>query len=224
MEYCSGGDLFSYLEERGLKLAEERAAQIVHKLSTAVYFLHEYGIIHRDLKPENILMTDHSDTADIRLLDFGLGKIIGPDEFCKDPFGTLSYVAPEILLEEPYNSKVDLWAIGIISYLLVAGFLPFDSDQSEKEIARQTVYEPTPFPSLVWSNISIEAKMFIDNLLNKSPNKRMNIKEVLEHKWLQKFCGKNDDTVLRRRKSKDLSGGEQFKIYATLEGEEKKEK
>lgn len=66
--------------------------------------------------------------------------------------------------------------------------------------------------------------MFIDNLLNKSPNKRMNIKEVLEHKWLQKFCGKNDDTVLRRRKSKDLSGGEQFKIYATLEGEEKKEK
>ena len=113
-------------------------------------------------------MTDRSDDADIRLLDFGLGKIIGPNETCKDPFGTLSYVAPEILLEEPYNTKVDLWAIGIITYLLLAGFLPFDSDVSEKEIARQTVYEPTPFPSVVWNKVSLEAKMFVENLLNKN--------------------------------------------------------
>ena len=222
MEHCAGGDLFSYLEDRGFKLKEERAAKIIHKLSTAIYFLHEYGIVHRDLKPENILMTDHSDDADIRLLDFGLGKIIGPNETCKDPFGTLSYVAPEILLVEPYNSKVDLWAIGIIAYLLLAGFLPFDSDVSEKEIARQTVYEPTPFPSVVWNNVSLEAKMFVENLLNKNPAKRMTIKEVLEHKWLQKFCSKNNDTVLKRRKSRDLSGGEQFKIYATLLEDEKK--
>lgn len=222
MEHCAGGDLFSYLEDRGFKLKEERAAKIIHKLSTAIYFLHEYGIVHRDLKPENILMTDRSDDADIRLLDFGLGKIIGPNETCKDPFGTLSYVAPEILLEEPYNSKVDLWAIGIITYLLLAGFLPFDSDVSEKEIARQTVYEPTPFPSVVWNNVSLEAKMFVENLLNKNPAKRMTIKEVLEHKWLQKFCSKNNDTVLKRRKSRDLSGGEQFKIYATLVDDEKK--
>lgn len=222
MEHCAGGDLFSYLEDRGFKLKEERAAKIIHKLSTAIYFLHEYGIVHRDLKPENILMTDRSDDADIRLLDFGLGKIIGPNETCKDPFGTLSYVAPEILLEEPYNSKVDLWAIGIIAYLLLAGFLPFDSDVSEKEIARQTVYEPTPFPSVVWNNVSLEAKMFVENLLNKNPAKRMTIKEVLEHKWLQKFCSKNNDTVLKRRKSRDLSGGEQFKIYATLLEDEKK--
>ena len=222
MEHCGGGDLFSYLEERGFKVKEERAAHIIHKLSTAIYFLHEYGIVHRDLKPENILMTDHTDDADIRLLDFGLGKIIGPNETCKDPFGTLSYVAPEILLEEPYNSKVDLWAIGILAYLLLAGFLPFDSDVSEKEIARQTVYEPTPFPTVVWGNISLEAKMFVENLLNKNPAKRMTIKEVLEHKWLQKFCSKNNDTILKRRKSRDLSGGEQFKIYATLLEDEKK--
>ena len=123
---------------------------------------------------------------------------------------------------EPYNSKVDLWAIGILAYLLLAGFLPFDSDVSEKEIARQTVYEPTPFPTVVWGNISLEAKMVVENLLNKNPAKRMTIKEVLEHKWLQKFCSKNNDTVLKRRKSRDLSGGEQFKIYATLLEDEKK--
>jgi serine/threonine protein kinase len=89
MEYCEGGDLFSYIEKRGFKLEEKRAAQVIHKLSTAIYYLHSYGITHRDLKPENILMTDSSDTADIRLVDFGLSKIIGPNDFCNEPFGTL---------------------------------------------------------------------------------------------------------------------------------------
>jgi serine/threonine protein kinase len=89
MEYCSGGDLFSYLEVRGFKLSEEKAAILIHKLSAAVFYLHSYGICHRDLKPENILMTDNTDTADIRLLDFGLSKIIGPGEVCTEPYGTL---------------------------------------------------------------------------------------------------------------------------------------
>ncbi len=89
MEHCSGGDLFSYIEKRGFRLPEPRAAEIVHKLCTAVYYIHSYGIAHRDLKPENILMTDASETADIRLLDFGLSKIIGPTDFCTEPYGTL---------------------------------------------------------------------------------------------------------------------------------------
>ena len=89
MEFCSGGDLFSYIEKRGFRLPEPRAASIIHKLSASCYYLHSYGIAHRDLKPENILMTDVTDDADIRLLDFGLSKIIGPSEFCTEPFGTL---------------------------------------------------------------------------------------------------------------------------------------
>jgi serine/threonine protein kinase len=89
MEFCSGGDLFTYLEKRNFKLKESRAAELIHKLSTAIFYLHSYGIAHRDLKPENILMTDNSEEADIRLLDFGLSKIIGPNETCHEPFGTL---------------------------------------------------------------------------------------------------------------------------------------
>lgn len=89
MEYCSGGDLFNYLEKRNFSLKESRSIEIVHKLSAAIYFIHAFGIIHRDLKPENILMTDSSDKADIRLLDFGLSKIIGPKEKCTEPYGTL---------------------------------------------------------------------------------------------------------------------------------------
>ena len=89
MEYCSGGDLFTYIEERGFKLSEAKAADIIHKLATSCYYIHSYGIAHRDLKPENILMTDNSENADVRLLDFGLSKIIGPSEFCNEPFGTI---------------------------------------------------------------------------------------------------------------------------------------
>ena len=226
MEYCAGGDLFNYIEKRDFKIKESRAAEIVHKLCTAVYFLHQYGIIHRDLKPENILMTDITDDADIRLVDFGLGKMIGPGEKCDEPFGTFSYVAPEVLQEKPYDFKVDLFAIGIITYLLVAGFLPFDDENSEKEIARQTVYEPTPFPSFVWKNISLEAKMFVDNLLDKNPDKRMNIQEVLQHKWLQKFSEneENKKDVFARRKSADLSGGDKFVAFSTMNIDDKDDK
>ena len=215
MEYCAGGDLFSYIEKRGFRLPETRAAEIIHKLSTAVFFLHEYGIVHRDLKPENILMTDNSNNADIRLVDFGLGKIIGPGVMCHDPFGTFSYVAPEVLQEKPYSFKVDLFAIGIIAYLLVAGFLPFDHETSEREIAKQTVYEPTPFPACVWNNISIEARMFVDNLLNKNPDKRMGIQEVLQHKWLQKFNAK-EMVSFKRRTDRQLSGAQKFEVFSTL--------
>ena len=219
MEYCAGGDLFSYIEKRGFRLPETRAAEIIHKLCTSVYFLHQYGIVHRDLKPENILMMDDSETADIRLLDFGLGKIIGPGEYCTDPFGTFSYVAPEVLQEKPYNQKVDLFAIGVITYLLVAGFLPFDHETSEEEIARQTVYEPTPFPQSVWSTISVEARMFVDNLLSKNPDDRMNIQEVLQHKWLQKYNDKQS-VVFQRRKSRELSGAEKFEVFSTVKKEQ----
>ena len=89
MEHCAGGDLFTYIEERGFKLPEPKAAELIHKLSAAIYYIHSYGIAHRDLKPENILMTDNTDKADIRLLDFGLSKIIGPNETCTEPFGTI---------------------------------------------------------------------------------------------------------------------------------------
>ena len=221
MEYCPGGDLFSYIEKRDFKIKEERAAEIIHKLCTAVYFLHQYGIVHRDLKPENILMMDQTDNADIRLVDFGLGKMLGPGEKCDEPFGTFSYVAPEVLQEKSYDFKVDLFAIGIITYLLVAGFLPFDDEDSEKEIARQTVYDPTPFPKKIWDNISQEAKMFVDNLLSKDPEKRMNLQEVLQHKWLIKFCKKNENSnegnVFEERKIRELSGGDKFMAFSTFE-------
>lgn len=165
MEYCAGGDLFCFLEKRNFKLTEECASNIIKKLSSAVFFLHEYGIIHRDLKPENILMKDNSENAVIKVLDFGLGKIIGPNEKSVEGFGTLSYVSPEVLQQIPHGKAVDLWAIGIIAYLLLSGFLPFDDEHSEKEVVRQTIYDNVPYPPNVWSKISPEAKQFVESNL-----------------------------------------------------------
>jgi serine/threonine protein kinase len=161
MEYCSGGDLFSYLERRNFKIPEPRVATIIHKLATGIYYLHSYGIIHRDLKPENILMLDESDDSELRIVDFGLSKILSPHETCNEPFGTLCYVAPEVLLELPYNKPIDIWSLGIITYLLLTGCLPFDDQNSDKEIARKTIYEPVPFPALFWKHLSFDSRDFV---------------------------------------------------------------
>ena len=210
MEYCTGGDLLSYFEYHDYELPEAKVCEIIHKLSMAVYYLHSYGIVHRDLKPENILMTDLSDTADIRLLDFGLSKIVGNDEKCTEPYGTLSFVAPEVLQGKPYDKSVDLWSIGIIAFLLLCGYLPFDDKHSEREIARQTIQDPVPYDNKIWSKISPEAKTFVDGLLQKKPEKRYKIKEVLEHPWIKKM-----HKVPENRNDAQTSKQSQFGIYTT---------
>lgn len=135
MENLSGGDLFTYLEKRKFNIPEQRAKVLAHEIATALYYLHSFGVAHRDLKPENILMVDNSENSDLKIVDFGLSKIIGPNETSLDPFGTLSYVAPEVLLQKPYGKEVDLWSLGVIIYLLLSRVLPFD-DEDDREIAR----------------------------------------------------------------------------------------
>ena len=213
MEYCQGSDLFTYIEKRGYKLEEKKACEIIHKLCAAVYYLHSYGIVHRDLKPENIIMTDHTDNADIRLLDFGLSKILGPTEKCSEPFGTISYVAPEVLKQKYYGREVDIWSIGIITYLLLCGCLPFDDEKSEKEIVRQTIEDPVPYYPKIWKKLSEEAKSFVEGCLKKNPDERMSIKDVLEHEWIKKFS----NLVQLRRESKINNIQNEFKIYTTID-------
>ena len=210
MEYCSGGDLLSYFEYYEYELPETKVCEIIHKLSMAIYYLHSYGIVHRDLKPENILMTDLSMSSDIRLLDFGLSKIIGNDEKCTEPYGTLSFVAPEVLQGKPYDKSVDLWSIGIITFLLLCGYLPFDDKHSEREIARQTIQDPVPFDEKIWSKYSPEAKIFVNGLLQKKPEKRYTIKEVLEHPWIKKM-----DKVPEKRNDTQNNTKTEFGVYTT---------
>jgi len=212
MELLKGGDLFTYLDERNFKISEERARSMIHSIATSTFYLHSYGITHRDLKPENILMVDKSEVSDIKLVDFGLSKIIGPNETCNEPFGTLSYVAPEVLLQKPYGKAVDLWSIGVITYLLLSGSLPFD-DPEDREIARQTIYEPADFSEPLWDKISKEAKNFVERLLVKDPENRMTLEQVLEHTWLIK--GTTNIRDMRRNSLNDRLS--KFKVFSHAE-------
>lgn len=169
--------------------------------------------LYRDLKPENILMTDETDEAQPRLVDFGLSKIVGPSEKCNDPFGTLSYVAPEVLLQKPYDKSVDLWSLGIIIYLLLSGTLPFDDDD-DREIARQTIHDEVDFSYSVWKKIGPEVKQMIKKLLEKDKSKRMTLEEVLQHPWIVK---KSKSIAGARRKSGDASAAEVFKAFTMTE-------
>ena len=211
MEYCSGGDLFSYLENRSFRVSEKRASTIIHKMSTAVYYMHSFGVAHRDLKPENVLMTSDDDDGDIRILDFGLSKILGPYEKCDEPYGTLTYCAPEIIVDEPYSKAVDLWSLGIMSYLMVSGKLPFNSED-ENEIARQVVYdEPDYIRNPIWKSITPECKDFIKRLLEKDQYKRMTIKQLLEHKWIKMY----DTNKYTEKRRSNGGGGKDFELYSS---------
>lgn len=199
MELLKGGDFFYYLHERNFVISENRARELAHQIATAIYYLHSFGIAHRDLKPENILMVDKSENASIKMVDFGLSKTFGPGETCKEPYGTLCYVAPEILMQSAYDKSVDCWSLGIIIYLMLGRHLPFDSED-DKEIGHKTIYQEISFKHPVWSTVSKEGKDLIKKLLNKDRHTRMTIKEALDHPWIVQ----QDHTIRDlRRKSID---------------------
>jgi hypothetical protein len=219
MEHCSGGDLFSFLKKRNFMLKEEKVVVIMYKLCKAVYYMHSYGIAHRDIKPENVLLTEESEDADIRLLDFGLSKIVGPNQKCTEPYGTLTYCAPEIILDKPYLKTVDSWSLGVMTYLMLSGSLPF-SGRDEHEIAKNVVYSKVDFEKKpIWKEISDEAKDFINKLLEKDLKKRIEIKAALEHPWFKKFHLQNEindnNEKLKKRIKKANSIENDFGIYTS---------
>ena len=140
--------------------------------------IHENGIVHRDLKLENIMMTDTSEQSVPKLVDFGLAKMIGPNEKAEEPFGTLGYVAPEILEKKPYSFQCDMWSLGCIVYALLCSSLPFDHD-SQKETIRMTCEDQVVFDSPQWKNYSRECMDLIFKLLIKKPEDRISLEGSL---------------------------------------------
>jgi serine/threonine protein kinase len=205
MENLSGGDLFTYLERRSFCVSEDRARELSHQIATSLFYLHSFGVAHRDLKPENILMASDDDNCDCKIVDFGLSKIIGPNQTSLDPFGTLSYVAPEVLLQKPYGKEVDVWSLGVITYLLLSCVLPFD-DEDEKEIARQTIQDDVDFSFSPWDEKSKQAIDACRQMLMKNRHKRPSVEEVMNLPWFAQF------KKLNERGQKDAAGA--FKAYA----------
>jgi Ca2+-binding EF-hand superfamily protein len=186
MEYIRGGRLTDYMKEKKFHFSEKRAAEIIYEIAIGVKYLHKYGIIHRDLKPDNIMLTESNDKGHIKIMDFGLSKILGKKEKTSDGFGTLTFVSPEVLIRKPYNKEIDIWSIGVILYLILSGDLPFDDEEDDEEkIAKSIVFNEVEFPSKKFGNKSKEVIELIKRCLTKEPKDRIKIDEIIKSDWIQ---------------------------------------
>lgn len=209
MELVTGGELFDRIVEKG-SYTELDASQLVKQILSAVDYLHDLNIVHRDLKPENLLYKTKDENSRIMLSDFGLSKLLNSDTLMRTACGTPGYVAPEVLMRMPYTSSVDVWSIGVITYILLCGYPPFyeESDYLLFEQIKAADYE---FDSPYWDEISDVAKDFIRHLMDKNAVKRYSCKESLAHPWIsqcetlpgmQKDIGERVQAQMRRNFAK----------------------
>ncbi|CAL1290752.1 unnamed protein product [Larinioides sclopetarius] len=191
MECMEGGELFQRIQERAEGAFTEReAAEIMREICLAVQHLHRMNIAHRDLKPENLLYSKRDPTGILKLTDFGFAKETTHVNTLQTPCYTPYYVAPEVLGPEKYDKSCDMWSLGVIMYILLCGFPPFYSNHGlaispgMKKRIRAGQYN---FPNPEWEHVSSDAKELIRGLLLTDPAKRLNIEQVMNHKWIAQF-------------------------------------
>ena len=184
-EYIEGGTLGEYFKKKKFNFSERQASSIMSQIANGVKYLHKYGIVHRDLKPDNIMITQQNDFGIIKIMDFGLSKIVSTQEKMVDGYGTLSYVAPEVLLRTPYNKEVDIWSMGVILYYMLCGHLPFKGNK-EVVIAEKIVNDDLEFDENEWEVRSKKVRELITSCLKKEPEERITIDDFLNHPWFKK--------------------------------------
>lgn len=184
MDLCRGGELFEQIVKRG-HYSEENARRITHDILSAVEYLHANGVVHRDIKPENLLLVDNSEDAAVQLTDFGLSGIAKKSDMTLF-VGTPQYMAPEVLDEVEYGAPVDMWSVGVVIFVLLAGYLPFDAEEEDKLFALIRSGRPAYnlYPSL-WKTVSDSAKDLISKLFQPDPKRRLTASQALKHPWLQ---------------------------------------
>ncbi|NWJ02010.1 DCLK2 kinase, partial [Crypturellus undulatus] len=183
MELVKGGDLFDAITS-STKYTERDGSAMVYNLASALKYLHSLNIVHRDIKPENLLVCEYSDgTKSLKLGDFGLATVVeGP---LYTVCGTPTYVAPEIIAETGYGLKVDIWAAGVITYILLCGFPPFRSENNlQEDLFDQILVGKLEFPSPYWDNITDSAKELISLMLHVNAEARYTAAQILSHPWV----------------------------------------
>ncbi|CAG5873137.1 unnamed protein product, partial [Menidia menidia] len=183
MELVKGGDLFDAITSAN-RYTERDASGMLYNLANAIKYLHSLNIVHRDIKPENLLVYEHADgSKSLKLGDFGLATVVdGP---LYTVCGTPTYVAPEIIAETGYGLKVDIWAAGVITYILLCGFPPFRGSSDDQEaLFDQILMGQLEFPLPYWDNVSETAKELIRSMLEVEMDQRYNALQVLEHPWV----------------------------------------
>ncbi|ORX87642.1 Pkinase-domain-containing protein [Anaeromyces robustus] len=191
LELAKGGELFDRIKEESL--TEPQARKVMKQLFEALKYLHTQGIAHIDLKPENILLVNDNEFT-IKISDFGLARFVDENFYMKTLCGTLTYAAPEVTdimknKEGKYTVAVDMWSCGVILFVCLCGYLPFNEGQ---QIKKNSVLFKSPY----WDNISKEAKDLVKGLLTIDPDKRLNVLQALQHPFI---VGHEENKNLRKR-------------------------
>lgn len=193
MDFCAGGELFDRLVDGGT-FDEALAARIMLQILQAVAYCHSRKVAHRDLKPENFLFLSNSPWSSLKLIDFGLAAKFEPGIPLRTKAGTPYYVSPQVL-EGRYGPECDVWSAGVIMYILLCGYPPFNS-YSDRGIMEKVKTAEVMFPKLDWMGVSSDAKHLINCLLNKNPRKRATAEQALRHKWF-KLAEKQENNLSR---------------------------
>ena len=205
-DICLGGELFDKVVEKSAEdngcpcFREEEASRIIHQVLKSVDYMHKKNVAHRDIKPENILFETTDQDSPIRIIDFGLSRKHHSKK--NTPMstivGTPYYIAPEVL-KKSYDKRCDLWSVGVIAYIILCGYPPFNgrcNDETHASVQRGKYY----FPIEEWKDISNEAMDFIHRMLQMDPRRRMSAKEAMNHPWILKHntntSASNDDVCM----------------------------
>jgi serine/threonine protein kinase len=187
LELCEGGELYDRIQQNQY-YPEQEAKIACHNLLDGVAYIHSKGIMHRDLKPENILLASKISNTDLKISDFGLARMSRDfphrlprsHSICGSDF----YLAPEVIKQEEYGREIDIWAVGIITYVLLSGSLPFFHNVLHK-LYRQIVERDMSFPEQAWKSVSKGALDFILRLLQVRAGDRLTADQAVSHPWLR---------------------------------------
>ncbi|XP_056882713.1 calcium/calmodulin-dependent protein kinase type II delta 1 chain isoform X4 [Takifugu flavidus] len=182
-DLVTGGELFEDIVAREY-YSEADASHCIQQILEAVLHCHQMGVVHRDLKPENLLLASKLKGAAVKLADFGLAIEVQGDQQAWFGFaGTPGYLSPEVLRKDPYGKPVDMWACGVILYILLVGYPPF-WDEDQHRLYQQIKAGAYDFPSPEWDTVTPEAKDLINKMLTINPAKRVTASDALKHPWI----------------------------------------
>lgn len=189
-ELVSGGELLDRVTERG-NYTEKEASAIIRQILKGVGYLHSHGIVHRDLKLENMIFQTDKDDSLIKIADFGLSKFFQAGTVLSTMCGSPQYVAPEVLGVgdggSEYSPAVDMWSVGVVLFILISGYSPFDDDNDAvlfEKIKSGNYDAEDP----IWENISAEGKSIVSKLLTVDSASRLSAEAALAHPWVQGTC------------------------------------
>ena len=210
-ELLEGGELFDEIIN-SVHLDERKAASLMEQVLSAVSYLHKHNIIHRDIKPENIVFERKSADANVKLIDFGTSKRIRERERLKAKLGTCYYVAPEVLMKS-YEKKCDIWSCGVIMYILLCGYPPFNGFNNDTIFAK-ILKGAFDFPKEEWDGISESAKNLVRRMLTFDPSARPSAEELLQDPWFNQTA---DTTASRSLNVNTLKNLRSFKTRSKLQ-------